>query len=253
MCRLLGIYGSVSLWKDFLFKFQELSEKGKVPPVPGVSPGHKDGWGMASSRYNSSGMELVGKYMGEALGAPEFGKRIHSFEHQPRVFLCHLRKASTGISTSLPNNHPFLSLDWAFIHNGTVYNAESLNPNSELQTTSENSDSEHLFHYLLSSLIEGSDIEARTMNLIDSLSQVSVEYTSLNCVLTNGAEMYTIRSVSRHHDYYTMFYYETGSGIVVCSENIDVKGISGEGWTEMPNQSVLAVSKNPPKVKLTKF
>ena len=250
MCRLLGIYGSVESWLIILSDFQELSEKGKIPRIPNVLPGHKDGWGMACSKYDGSGMVIVGKYLGAAREAPEYKEKVQSFQIQPHTFLCHLRKASPSIPISLPNCHPFLSAGWAFIHNGTVYTAENLEKASMFQMSSNNSD---LFQYLLRYILEEERIEHRIERLIESLLKINLKFSSLNSMISNGSEMYVIRYAAEHHDYFTLFYNETGSGVIVCSEPISVQEVREENWAEMPNRSVLSISSDPPKVKLTRF
>ena len=50
MCRLLGVYGKVDYMTDLLMAFRELADHGRIPPVEGLLPGHKDGWGMARSK-----------------------------------------------------------------------------------------------------------------------------------------------------------------------------------------------------------
>ncbi len=253
MCRLLGIYGSVNPWQKILSDFQELSEKGKIPSIPNVLPGHKDGWGMACSKHDDSGMVLVGKYLGSAREAPEYKEKVQSFQSQPHTFLCHLRKASPSIPISLPNSHPFLFAGWAFVHNGTVYKAEKLEKASIFQMTSDNSDSEFLFHYLLTHILKEESIEHRIERLIESLLKFDLKFSSLNSMLSNGSEMFVIRYAAEHHDYFTLFYNETGSGVIVSSEPIGVQEAREESWTEMPNRSVLSIFSDPPKVKLTKF
>ncbi|MHA1976869.1 MAG: class II glutamine amidotransferase [Candidatus Hodarchaeales archaeon] len=253
MCRLLGIYGERTNWREILFKFQELSEKGKIPRLPNIEPGHLDGWGMATSKPNGSGMDLIGKYLGNALEAPEYKEKVHSFENQPRVFLCHLRKASPEIPVTIPNSHPFIWSNWAFIHNGTVYDAANLKQSSRFQITSDNSDSEFLFHYLLATMLVEDNIESRTENLIQSLLQIKVQYSSLNFVLSNGFEMYAVRCAAKHQDYFSLFYQESGSGVIICSEKMGLDKERNEIWTEMPNQSVLYISGSPPKLKLIRF
>ncbi|PWI47292.1 hypothetical protein CEE45_12415 [Candidatus Heimdallarchaeota archaeon B3_Heim] len=253
MCRLLGIYGPVKSWREILSDFQELSEKGKIPNIPNVLPGHKDGWGMACSKHDGSGMDLVGKYLGSAREAPEYREKVHNFQSQPHTFLCHLRKASPSIPISLPNCHPFLSAGWAFIHNGTVYKAENLENASRFQMTSDNSDSEFLFHYLLRHILEEESIEHRIERLIESLLKMNLKFSSLNSILSNGSEMYVIRYAAEHHDYFTLFYNETGSGVIVSSELIGVQEVREGIWTEMQNRSVLSISSDSPKAKLTRF
>ena len=253
MCRLLGINGSNKNWQQILFEFQVLSEKGKIPNLPNLEPGHLDGSGMASSKSDGSGMKLIGKYLGNALEAPEYEEKVHSFESQPRNFLCHLRKASPAIPITLPNSHPFIASNWAFIHNGTVYNAENLKQEYKFQATSDDSDSEFLFHYLLAPLLEEDNVESRTNRLIESLKQVEVQYSALNCILSNGSEMYAVRCAAKHQDYFSLFYQVSDLEVIICSEKIGSEKDNKEIWTEMPNQSVLSISGSPPNTKLTSF
>ncbi len=253
MCRLLGIYGFVDNWQEFLLQFQQLAEKGKIPDIPNIEPGHVDGWGMASVKSDNLGMELIGKYLGNALAAPEYKEKVFAFSSQPQVFLCHLRKASPTIRISLPNSQPFIALNWAFIHNGTVYDAETLNEITSYPITSDHSDSEYYFHYLLKDIAEERKQERLIQKLINHLTRIKVNYSALNCILSNGSEMYIIRSAAKHHEYYSLFYYQTNSGVVVCSEKLSLNHINESYWNEIPNQSVLSITDTPPRIKLVKY
>ncbi|MCK5346892.1 MAG: class II glutamine amidotransferase, partial [Candidatus Heimdallarchaeota archaeon] len=192
-------------------------------------------------------------YLGAAREAPEYKEKVQSFQIQPHTFLCHLRKASPSIPISLPNCHPFLSAGWAFIHNGTVYTTENLEKASMFQMSSDNSDSEFLFHYLLRYILEEERIEHRIERLIGSLLKINLKFSSLNSMISNGSEMYVIRYAADHRDYFTLFYNETGSGVIVSSEPIGAQEVREENWAEMPNRSVLSISSDPLEVKLTRF
>ncbi len=253
MCRLLGILGSVECWKEILHEFQELSEKGKILRLPNILPGHLDGWGVAALKSDNSGMELTGKFLGNAMTAPEYDSIVHSFAFQPRVLLYHLRKASPKIRVSLPNSQPFLSSSWAFIHNGTVYNAENLTQSKQYQITSDNSDSEFFFHYLLTDLIEEKNTDSKVRKLIKNLTRIDVQYSALNSIMSNGQELYAVRCAAEHQDYYSLFYYKSKLGVTICSEKLDLGGIKDSSWSEIPNHSILSIIGTPPQIKLTGF
>ena len=250
MCRLLGIYGKINIWQKILIEFQEQAKTGKLPSIPNLLPGHKDGWGMACSNTDNSGMVLIGKYEGSAIESPHYKEHVNSYLIQPKIFICHLRRASPAIQLSLPNCHPFLCKNWAFIHNGTVYDASKLVHDPELEQTSDDSDSEYLFHYLLTGVLSKNTI---IENLIQSLTNISVDFSSVNSILSNGKEFFAIRYCKKHKDYYTLFYCETDFGIIISSEPMLLPELQESKWQEMPNRSLLWVSDDPPKVSLTVF
>ena len=146
MCRLLGIYGQIDFWQDIVMEFRKQAEFGKIPPIENLKTGHKDGWGMTMSNRDTAGMVEVKRQLGSAYESTTYREVVYSFKTTPRVFLCHLRQASENIPIALSNVHPFFVNEWAFIHNGTVFDAESLPRDSSLMLTSDGSDSEHLFH-----------------------------------------------------------------------------------------------------------
>ena len=104
MCRLLGIYGKVDFWREMLSAFGELAETGKVPPVEGVLPGHKDGWGIAVSNKSRTAMEIAARDMGSAADSRLFRETVENLA-PPHVLICHLRKASSPIAVTPANVH----------------------------------------------------------------------------------------------------------------------------------------------------
>ena len=253
MCRLLGIYGNVENWKNILQEFQKQAETGKIPPIENLEPGHKDGWGLACSARNTDEMILVGKHVGSAYNSSDFSKYLNGFTYQPYVLLCHLRKASPGIKISLENCHPFITNNWAFIHNGTVYEAETLKYSKKYAFTSNNSDSEYYFHYLLTNLEKEGSHVSPVDTIITSLMEINVDFTSLNCILTDGISFYVIRHSSKHHNYYTLFYYQDNSGIVFSSEPVETNFLSIENWIEIKNKSVVEILREPISVNIYTF
>ncbi len=197
MCRMLGIYGEVDNWKEIALSFSQHAETGKVPPKKGTLPGHKDGWGMAVSDSKNNTMVILDRQPGSAADADRFKQTLTAIKKQPTIFICHLRKASPGIAVTLKNIHPFFADDFSFIHNGTIYQSESLPRDPSLQMTSDGSDSEHFFHYLLTQLKKKAAGLESAQSLAQAFSAITVDYTALNSFLTNGRELFVIRKSAR--------------------------------------------------------
>ncbi|MGD2099231.1 MAG: class II glutamine amidotransferase [Desulfobacterales bacterium] len=249
MCRLLGIYGQVDFWKDVVFEFRKLAETGKIPPIEDLTPGHKDGWGMAGSNAQKTAMVEIVRQSGSAYESKKYQEVVHSIKNPLHIFLCHLRKASPNIPISLANVHPFILDGWAFIHNGTLYQAESLRRDPGFVLSSDGSDSEHFFHYLLTSLFENQAAKDKLDILADAVSSVTLEYTALNSLLSDGNELFIIRSCQKYEEYYELFYYHLPDGVIISSEILASDGLNPDRWVSIANNSFLAISGIPPRIK----
>jgi len=251
MCRLLGMYGRVADWRDIVTAFAIQAETGLVPPTAGSTPGHKDGWGMTISNRRQSAMVPLVRQLGSARGSQAYREALRSLPAQPAIFFCHLRKASDNIPITLPNTHPFIHNGWAFIHNGTVFGARSLSRSSDLAYTSDDSDSEHLFHYLLTQISGRPRDNGIAESIAVAVSSLDIDYTALNFLLSNGRELYAIRLFQKHEIYYTLYYYQLPDGIIICSEPIDIKGLKQEYWQLMANNRLLKISGDPARIEET--
>lgn len=248
MCRLLGIYGNIHFWKEIFLEFQNQAEDGIVPP--NLPPGHKDGWGITSSNLEKTAMIPIERQLGSANQSPLYTERVDSFENQPHTVLGHLRKASPQIPISLPNVHPFFLEEWAFIHNGTVYNAETLPRDSSLLLTSDNSDSEFYFQFLITQLKQRGEYTKSVDTIVSALESISVSFTSLNCIFGNGEEMFVVRWCEQLPKYYTLYYYELEEGIIIASEPIRSNNLDFGHWKEFPNRSVARIYGSPPIIEI---
>ena len=253
MCRLLSTIGKPKGWTEIVLEFQRQADTGAIPPLTGITPGHKDSWGMAMSNTDKTDMKIVGKYLGSAMEANEYKNIIDSLPETPYTFMCHLRKASPGIQISLANAHPFKWNKWAFIHNGTVYEADKLNASPNFQTTSDNSDSEKFFHFLLTYILDEGSNQTVPEKIIDALLNINVPFSSVNSILSNGHELYAIRYCTRHEDYFSLLYCETPEGIVISSEVINVPELKTYKWEEISNRSIIQVAGDPLKIEIFQF
>jgi len=144
--------------------------------------------------------------------------RLASSRLRSHTFVVHVRRATVG-GTDYLNSHPFRYGRWVFAHNGTVFSFDRLRewmcsqiPEERRQLILGTTDSEHVFHYLLSAL-EGigvdphgheplEDVEAAARVLRDAVNaifQKSVEVDAedhpiVNFILTNGDVFFAQRA-----------------------------------------------------------
>lgn len=242
MCRLLGLYGYNEAWKKILLEFRTLAESGKGAP-------HQDGWGLAKSNEGNYAMSLVDKQLGSAYQSQKYQEMVKSLVKQPEIFLCHLRKASRGIPITLANTQPFITEKWAFIHNGTIYEAESLPRNPFYVQTSDKSDTESFFHFLLTNIANKKKNGLELTSLVNVISAMENDFSSINSLLCNGEELFVIRLCNSQPKYYTLFYYEFNNSILFCSEPLNLKSLDEDKWNEIPNFTALRIHGAPPKME----
>ena len=249
MCRLLGIYGHVDFWKELSMGFRQLADTGRIPPEKYQTPGHKDGWGVTMSNSEKSAMTAVMRQLGSANDSSCYREAFESIETQPHVVLCHLRKASDNIPITLANTHPFFWREWALIHNGTVFDAEFLPKDPSLPITSDRSDTELLFYYLMTQISDKNTGKNRLEIIADAVRAINVDYTSTNCLLSNGNELFVIRNYRKWDDYYSLYYYALPAGVIVCSEPLESQYLSSERWQLFDNNIVAKIYGIPPKIE----
>ena len=250
MCRLLGIYGQVDFWQEIVLEFRRQAEFGNLPPVEGMGSGHKDGWGMARSSKDKTAMVPIIRRLGSALESAQYRQAVTSMDEGPDVFLGHLRKASDDIPVTLANTHPFFQDSWAFIHNGTVYGAESLPRNASLIPTSDESDTEYLFHYLLSAIMTNPTNKRICEILAMAVSSLKANYTAVNSMLSNGQDLYVISAYKTWEDYYTLHCYALPTGVIISSQPIESSRLEPAGWTRLANNSLLRIHGSPPRIDI---
>jgi glutamine amidotransferase len=92
-----------------------------------MKPGHLDGWGL--SGFNGKrAVYFERRAEGVTQAKVIFGEAVDKAARSGSpVVIGHLRKASEG-AQNIVNTHPFLSKDWVFAHNGTVFGAEASLP-----------------------------------------------------------------------------------------------------------------------------
>lgn len=115
--------------------------------------GHADGWGIGW---------FLGQdpYVLKAEGGAAADERFHRVSRRltSHTFLVHVRRATVGRVDQL-NSHPFRHGRWMFAHNGTIFGFDRVRERLAAQIAPDllplvfgDTDSEHLFFYLLTAL-----------------------------------------------------------------------------------------------------
>jgi predicted glutamine amidotransferase len=247
MCRLLGIYGQTDIWRNIALTFSKQAELGHIPPEETQTPGHKDGWGITVANQDQTAMIPVTRQLGSAHETSHYRDAIYQTSETPEILLCHLRKASDTIPITLANAHPFIHNGWAIIHNGTVFNAEALPRDPRLETTSDGSDTEHFFHYLLTK-IEKTPPGRMARTIAKAVASINTDYSALNCILSNGRELYAIRRYRKWDDYYTLYTYALPGSIVISSQPVELPQLESDNWRPLSNNQLVRICDTPLKI-----
>jgi predicted glutamine amidotransferase len=187
------------------------------------------------------------RQLGSAHEASRYRDTINAVSGTPEIVLCHLRKASDIIPITLANAHPFIHNGWAIIHNGTVFNAESLLRDPGFETTSDGSDTEHFFHYLLTKM-ENTPPGRMARTIANAVASIDTDYSALNCILSNGREMYAIRQYRKWDDYYTLYTYRLPGSIVISSQPVELPQLRPDNWKLLSNNLLVRIYDTPLKI-----
>ena len=228
---------------------------------------HPDGWGAG---YFKAGHPIIERNEGD--GAIVFS-RTAATVHSPTM-IAHVRMGTVGVA-GIHNCHPFRWGRWMFAHQGTLTAEASLR--SELiQEMGEDfaglihgtSDSELVFHWLVSRLRQSGQIDAEGYSdregmqgelggllgdLLHRNHQASPEQPAvLNVVLTNGEILFATRFGSAMY----RLHRQTVEPCEVCGEPhiapvhrdgyqatlLTSQPYSSEPWEEVPDRSLVTVA-----------
>jgi glutamine amidotransferase len=217
MCRLFGFRSAVpsSTHRSLVEADNALVQQARL---------HPHGWGMG---YFVGPDAYVLKSGDAAHTSDRF--RLASSRLRSQTFVVHVRQATVG-ATDYLNAHPFRHGRWVFAHNGSLWGFEHLAPELLRWIPAQRralilgeTDSEHIFHYLLSQLeaagwcpsghLSVSDAAGAGQVLSEAVNQLYIlaaklglEPPILNFILTDGEVMFAMRagkalylSTQKHH------------------------------------------------------
>lgn len=181
MCRLFGLIAN----KEVDIKFSMLEASNKFKEQSKYNP---HGWGIGY--YKSSNPQVMKK--GEkAFISQKFDNLVK--EIRAKIFIAHVRYASSGSANSDKNAHPFLYKNWIFAHNGTIHKdrieRQLVKPYNE-NFTSEPIDSEIYFRILIQCIEEENDI---IKGIKKGVKEVIKDSNGANFILSDGENLYSYR------------------------------------------------------------
>ncbi len=194
--------------------FARLAETGKV--LPKDLPGHEDGWGIGwypdgrCSVYKSAATPLQEKV--------HFLKIIKRADGSP-VLVAHLRKSAWPGTRTADNSHPFRRGNYIFAHNGTIRDYKSIlsfmatrgRPGSKAL------DTEVFFSFIMSFMHMG---VAGALRLSIRHICANNSYSSLNCLLSDGINVYAYREYRANPEYYSLYRAFSGKSNIISSERL---------------------------------
>ncbi|MCP4803948.1 MAG: class II glutamine amidotransferase [Proteobacteria bacterium] len=144
--------------------------------------------------------------------------RLASSRLKSHTFVVHVRRATVGVTDYL-NSHPFRYGRWVFAHNGTIFDFDRIRdwmleqiPEDRRMLILGTTDSEHLFHYMLSALERAGvdthghetvhDTRAAAAALRDAVDRLYAktqaveadDHPVVNFILTNGDAFFAQRA-----------------------------------------------------------
>ena len=236
MCRLLGYVS------DRDYSLAEISGP-HFDEFAALSSRHCDGWGVAELELGADSPALVVE-PARASASENFQKITH--ESKSNGALLHLRWATSGLSVTDGNTHPFVHGKLSFIHNGGVMPADSMDSfiDADLfEVMRGDTDSERYFATIIT--------HVRKVGLIDGiiaavrLIREHCNFSSLNAMILTPHQMVIVNEHNLNRvparepaDYYDLYFRKDSKGVLVASNGWDQSG-----WKLIDNHRALVIDR----------
>lgn len=272
MCRLLGVVASEPT--EF-----GLGLTGAPRCLATLSREHRDGWGIAIHDADQDSDLVEDAWAVQRGTSPAVDdRRFHELAAQSRghLMIAHVRQKTVG-PTRLENTHPFVRDGWAFAHNGTIPETQTLRAGCSarrLQEITGDTDSELFFAYVLTQLderglrrLESDAARDRATTLVHELTGDlrAARIGAFNFLLSDGKTTFAHRCgrslfvLERRPSDPVRETRDVGSGttlvtrwpprrhaILIASEHI-----TDEPWREVPDGTLLRIDRTPTPRMLT--
>jgi predicted glutamine amidotransferase len=180
----------------------------EAPYLGKPSVGKADGWGVGFYQAGEVLHKKRPQHLEEEL---EWWSMLNSI--RSHIAVAHVRTATIG-DRRAANTHPFRMRQWLFAHTGSVGGFDAIRakltaslPDFLQRNIRGDTDSEHIFHVLLSFLHDAGQLEVtdvahevvfgavrNTLALLDGMTaEVGAPPAEINLVLTNGRQLYALR------------------------------------------------------------
>lgn len=215
----MGIISKDFVRSEWILPFENLAVNGKIRSDM-TEPGHHDGWGMVSYFRKDFPGYIERRPHSVTKDTEYFRKGTQRLqESRSKTALIHFRKISVG-EPVISNTHPFLCQQWAFAHNGTIFDGERI-PLRNLKPSG-TTDSERFFLYLIEQIAQtNQESKNHTTVLKEAIEKIkkNFKHTSLTFLLTDGNSIYAYRECDpQYEDYYTLCTTQIAAATLFCSE-----------------------------------
>jgi predicted glutamine amidotransferase len=82
-----------------------------------------------------------------------------------------------------------------------------------------------------------------------AFAAVETDYSALNCLLSNGRDLFAIRHYRKWEEYYTLYTYTLPGSIIISSQPVDIPQLKPDNWKPLSNNRLLRISGTPPKIE----
>lgn len=206
---------------------------------------HKDGWGITTKDGN------VIKDFHAASQTPSFHQTL--LNNTATASLLHFRWATSGLSVTTENAHPFVYGEYSFIHNGSVNPPDALDKFISpiyLQQVTGTTDSEKYFLLTVQEVEKNGLIPGIKSAL--KIIKENADYSSINAMLLTPDKLIVInehensqRPSDQPEDYYELKFKEENDGVIVASS-----GWNQVGWKKVPNHALMVIDRKTQKYSL---
>lgn len=182
MYRLFGLVANKEV--DIEFSMLKASNRFKKQSIK-----NPHGWGIG---YYKGFKPIVEKYVENAFYSSKFDELVKNTK--AKIFIAHVRLATTGSVNSNENAHPFVYKNWIFAHNGTIDKERIMSllksPFNQ-NFTSKQIDSEIYFRYLIQSIEKTSDIIKGITLAVKNI--IKEKCIAANFLLSDGKSLYAFK------------------------------------------------------------
>lgn len=191
---------------------------------------HDSGWGMAVYNTPNGAEPRCLRFPQAAYADAHFA--ADATDLAGRIFNVHVRRATMG-GLQLENTHPFCDANYCFGHNGTIINFPSL-LEADVKPPMGQTDSEHLFNYLLARLT-GEDVIASLRRAISTTIDRST-ISGVNFLFSDGYLLYAYKL-----GIFDLFWLARPGQLVVASERL-----TAENWQPVDQDMLLVCDPQDP-------
>lgn len=161
----------------------------------------------------------------------------------------------------MENTQPYVFDTYAFCHNGSVYDYETISLDKKYSTHRQGgTDSEMVFLSLIQAIEKKNDFVGGFIEEIKKLR--GARYSAMNILMSDGKKLLALREANEKNedaqkknlcdDYYTLFRGKNSSGktTLICSQKLSIPDVT---WLEIPNHNLFTIDTQSGEETLTQI